>query len=68
MEAITVLEREVNKLHDRIIRLEEWADVISSPLYKRVWFVLCGWRWKTLGRWRGIETKQWPPPTDDWWK
>lgn len=39
-------------LSSRIVECRDWIDVVSSPLYKRVWFVLCGWRWKHLGRWR----------------
>lgn len=44
----------------RLTRLEDWVDVVSSPLYKRVWFVLTGWRWARLGRWRGPDVTGWP--------
>ena len=44
---------EVNRLRDaaRIRALEEYVDTVSSPLWKRVWFVLCGYRFLRVGRW-----------------
>lgn len=48
---IEVLKRQRIVLAERIHRLEEWVDVVSSPLWKRVWFFCCGWNWRTLGRW-----------------
>lgn len=45
----------------RVQRCEEWIDVVSSPLWKRAWFVLTGWRWRHLGRWIGrSEHGRWP--------
>ena len=45
----------------RVHTCEEWIDVVSSPLWKRVWFVLSGWRWRHLGRWVGrSEHGRWP--------
>ena len=35
----------------RVRRLEKWQDTIESPLWKRVLFVLQGYRWRRLGRW-----------------
>ncbi len=46
------VEQGQRHLAHRLHAVEEWIDVMSSPLWKRVWFVLCGWRWKHLGRWR----------------
>jgi hypothetical protein len=54
-------------LHDRVVRLEEWVDVVSSPVLKRVFFWLRGWRWRTLGRWRGPDRTRWPGRADKWW-
>ncbi len=53
---------------NRVHRLEEWVDTFSSPLYKRVVFWLRGWRWRTLGRWRGADRSQWPGPAEKWWR
>lgn len=55
------LLRRINQLEARLHRQLEWIDTMSSPLYKRIWWWLCGWRWRTLGRWYGSDTKRWPP-------
>lgn len=54
MEArLDSLELNNKELARRIHKLEDWQDVIgSSALLKRIWWVLCGWRWKHIGRWR----------------
>jgi len=45
---------EVNRceLARRIREVEKWIDTVSSPLWKRLWWWLCGWRFRRLGRWR----------------
>lgn len=48
---VEVLERQVLELRRQVQRLREWQDVVSSPLWKRLWFVLCGWNFGSLGRW-----------------
>lgn len=48
---IEVLKRQRVALAARVHRLEEWVDVVSSPFWKRLLFVACGWNWRTLGRW-----------------
>jgi hypothetical protein len=48
---LEVKERQRQQMAARIRVLEEWVDVVSSPLWKRVWFFICGWNWSTLGRW-----------------
>ena len=35
----------------RIRDLEEYVDTVSSPMWKRIWFVIQGWRFRQLGRW-----------------
>ena len=35
----------------RVRACEKWIDTVSSPLWKRVLFVLRGYRWRRLGRW-----------------
>ncbi len=45
---------EANRLRDaaRIHALEEYVDTVSSPIWKRLWWVLCGYRFRRVGRWR----------------
>lgn len=38
-------------LAKRVRRLEKWQDTVSSPLWKRAWFFLQGYRWRRLGVW-----------------
>lgn len=37
----------------RLRALEKYVDTVSSPLWKRVWFVLQGYRFRRVGRWYG---------------
>jgi hypothetical protein len=57
-QRIEALERlcavlEANRTRDaaRIRTLEKWVDTVSSPLWKRVWFVVQGYRFRQLGVW-----------------
>lgn len=45
----------VNRVRDaaRLRGLEKYVDTVSSPLWKRLWWVLCGYRFRRLGRWCG---------------
>lgn len=65
---IDVLHGELYRYADRVRQLEKWVDTFSSPLYKRIWFWLRGWRWRALGRWRGPDQSKWPPANKDWWR
>ena len=48
----------------RLRLCEEWIDTMSNPLWKRIWFVIQGYRWKRLGRWHGdYDGDVWPPRT-----
>jgi hypothetical protein len=35
----------------RVRRLEKWVDTIETPMWKRLWFVAQGYRWRRLGVW-----------------
>jgi hypothetical protein len=35
----------------RVRRVEKWIDTIESPLWKRAWFVIQGYRFRRLGVW-----------------
>ena len=35
----------------RIRTLEKYVDTVSSPMWKRIWFIIQGWRFRQLGRW-----------------
>lgn len=59
-EEIRALRGNYESLARRLHQCEDWIDTVSSPLYKRLWFVLHGWRWKRLGRWTGPDTTAWP--------
>lgn len=52
-QAIDVLQRQVTSLRREVHALQEWQDTVSSPIYKRLWWVLLGFRWNHVGRWRG---------------
>lgn len=38
-------------LAKRVRALEEYVDTVSSPLHRRVWWWVCGYRFRTVGRW-----------------
>lgn len=48
---IDVLKRQVMSLRRQAQRHEEYIDTVSSPLFKRLLFVLQGYRWNRLGTW-----------------
>jgi hypothetical protein len=57
--AVSDLRSEVNTLHmranhheDRIIEIHQWVETVCSWPWKRLWWVLCGFRLYQLGRWR----------------
>jgi len=31
--------------------VEEYVDTVSSPLYKRIWWIFQGYRFRKVGRW-----------------
>jgi hypothetical protein len=49
---------EVTRIRDaqRIRALEKHVDTVSSPLWKRLLFILQGYRWRRVGRWYGKTT------------
>lgn len=42
-----------NRVRDaaRIRHLEKYVDTVSSPMWKRIWFVIQGYRFRRLGVW-----------------
>lgn len=48
---IDVLERQVKALRQQMTVIDHWRDTLSSPLYKRLWWWLLGFRLTTLGTW-----------------
>ena len=50
---VDVLERQVKSLRRQMGQLIEWQDTVSSPLYKRIWWFLCGYKFGSVGRWYG---------------
>jgi hypothetical protein len=50
-QEIDVLKRQVHALRQQVHTLDEWVDTVSSPLYKRLWWSLCGFRFRRVGRW-----------------
>lgn len=49
---IDVLKRQIHALRQQVQAHGEWLDTVNSPLPKRVWWWLCGYRFYTVGRWR----------------
>jgi len=48
---IASLERNRVKDAARIRSLEKWVDTVSSSMWKRIWFVIQGYRFRQLGVW-----------------
>ena len=48
---IEILKRNYVSACARIRVLEKWVDTVSSPMWKRVWFVMQGYRFRRLGVW-----------------
>lgn len=45
------LERKIDALRREVRDLTEWRDTVSTPLLKRFWFVVKGYRFRRHGRW-----------------
>lgn len=52
-QELDVLKRQMQALRRNYNRLDAWLDTVNSPLYKRVWFWMRGYRFYRLGRWYG---------------
>lgn len=48
---LTSLRLNFQHLAKRVRAVEEYVDTVSSPLHKRVWWWLCGYRFRSVGRW-----------------
>ena len=59
---IEVLERQVKSLRIDMKHNNEFRDVVSSPLWKRIIWWFCGFYFRKVGRWCGSQTwrPRWP--------
>jgi hypothetical protein len=48
---VRYLKRQRIELARRIRVLEKYLDTVSSPLYKRLFWALLGYRFRRVGRW-----------------
>jgi hypothetical protein len=49
--AVLGLRAQVDSLTRRVHALEELVDVLATPLHRKLWFVLQGFRMWRVGRW-----------------
>lgn len=61
-QRVDVLERQVKDLRRRAKHADEYIDVMTSPMWKRVAWWFCGFYFRKVGRWYGPVTYQprWP--------
>lgn len=52
-QELRVLKGQVYSLREEVRQLGELIDTINSPLHKRIWWVLKGYRFRRVGRWYG---------------
>ena len=50
---INTLKRQVASLRRQVVFHNEWLETVNSPLYKRIWWWIRGYRFYTVGRWYG---------------
>jgi hypothetical protein len=50
---VEVLKRQIHSLRKSHQALDERVDTVFSPIWKRVWWYLQGYRWHRVGRWYG---------------
>lgn len=48
---LQILERQVKEMRRQLAFVAHWHDTVRSPLYKRVWWWLQGYRFSALGTW-----------------
>jgi hypothetical protein len=49
---VECLKFRVNQNEDRHVALDQRVDTVFSWPWKRLWWIACGWRPYSLGRWR----------------
>lgn len=54
---IDVLKRQVRSLRRVQLVHSEWLDTVNSPLIKRLWWFVQGYRFHRLGRWYDKDRK-----------
>jgi hypothetical protein len=47
------LKNQLKGIRQQMNRFDAWLDTINSPIYKRIWWFLQGYRFYRLGRWYG---------------
>ena len=52
--AVSTLMRQVQSLRVQVQRQEELLDTLATPPWKRLWFLVQGWRLWRVGRWRRL--------------
>jgi hypothetical protein len=50
---VAILERQMKSVRRGQQQNAEWLDTVCSPLWKRVWWFVCGYRFYRVGRWYG---------------
>ncbi len=50
-QEIEALKRQFKSLRQQIQRHDEWLDTVNSPIYKRIFWWFCGYRFHRVGRW-----------------
>lgn len=50
-QRLDVIERQMKSLRRQVQQQGEWIDTHNSPLWKRLWFVAQGFRFRRLGVW-----------------
>jgi hypothetical protein len=48
---VNALKRQVTTLRRQVQALEEWVDVLGTPIHCKLWFWLQGYRLWRVGRW-----------------
>jgi hypothetical protein len=60
---VECLKRQMRQQRQLTRNLYAWVDTVSSPLFKRLWWAVAGYRFHRLGRWyKPDKDHGWPVP------
>jgi hypothetical protein len=50
-QELDVLKRQVQRLRQQVQQQGELLEVLATPIHRKLWFWVCGYRITRVGRW-----------------
>lgn len=56
---ILALEAQVKELRRQMVFVQHWHNTVDTPWWKRIWFVIQGYKPASLGTWYSAPWNRW---------